>query len=284
MTSEAAPNEGEEERMRDKVGDFLKKNLNKGELALKHAMGLGRQPNIVPVTDPVLDGPSRPVEVGWHPVGGLAGKWFAEQTGLGKMITDKINKYPDPTQHWAVLVGEYAHQLWMDENFDVIYTNQKIKREEWRTFQVGETRFNDDATRRAGESVIESIRETQPGYNLITNNCQTYALQLLDAIKVGSRKEFGTTLAVYERLIGPGSVKDLFIEGQSVVGEAPQESTVYMAQQVMHDNTTQLDAQEQLQKNGSAGPQDGARGLDQDQGEKKPKKSNFLSRLLKKKN
>ncbi|KFG77699.1 hypothetical protein MANI_023770 [Metarhizium anisopliae] len=284
MTSEAAPNEGEEERMRDKVGDFLKKNLNKGELALKHAMGLGRQPNIVPVTDPVLDGPSRPVEVGWHPVGGLAGKWFAEQTGLGKMITDKINKYPDPTQHWAVLVGEYAHQLWMDENFDVIYTNQKIKREEWRTFQVGETRFNDDATRRAGESVIESIRETQPGYNLITNNCQTYALQLLDAIKVGSRKEFGTTLAVYERLIGPGSVKDLFIEGQSVVGEAPQESTVSMAQQVMHDNTTQLDAQEQLQKNGSAGPQDGARGLDQDQGEKKPKKSNFLSRLLKKKN
>lgn len=38
-----------------------------------------------------------------------------------------------------------------DENFDVIYTNEKIKREEWRTFQVGETRFNDDATRRAGE-------------------------------------------------------------------------------------------------------------------------------------
>jgi hypothetical protein len=29
------------------------------------------------------------------------------------MITDKINRYPDPTQHWAVLVGDYAHQLWM---------------------------------------------------------------------------------------------------------------------------------------------------------------------------
>jgi hypothetical protein len=37
-----------------------------------------------------------------------------------------------------------------DENFDVIYTNGKINREEWRTFKVGETRFNDDATRRAG--------------------------------------------------------------------------------------------------------------------------------------
>ncbi|KAG8411795.1 hypothetical protein J3459_016294 [Metarhizium acridum] len=280
MTSEAAPNEGEEERMRDKVGDFLKKNLTQGELAVKHAIGLGKQPNIVPVTDPVLDGPSRPVEVGWHPVGGLAGKWFAEQTGLGKMITDKVNKYPDPTQHWAVLVGEYAHQLWMDENFDVIYTNEKVKREEWRTFQVGETRFNDDATRRAGESVIEAIRERQPGYNLITNNCQTYALQLLDAIKVGSRKEFGTTLAVYERLIGPGRVKDLFIDGQPAVGEAPQENTVSTAQQLMHDHTTQLDAQEQLQKDGSAGHQDGARGLDQDQGEKRPKKRHLFSRLF----
>lgn len=88
-------------------------NLTKGEMALKHAAGLGVQPSVVPVTDPVLDGPLRPVEVGWHPVGGLAGKWFAEDTGLGKMITEKIHKYPDPTQHWAVLVGDFAHQLWM---------------------------------------------------------------------------------------------------------------------------------------------------------------------------
>lgn len=82
-------------------------------MAIKHAAGLGHVPNAVPVSTPVLDGPPRPVEVGWHPVGGFAGKWFAEETGLGKMITEKINKYPDPTQHWAVLVGEYAHQLWM---------------------------------------------------------------------------------------------------------------------------------------------------------------------------
>lgn len=33
----------------------------------------------------------------------------------------------------------------------MIYTNEKVKREEWQTFKVGETRFNDDATRRAGE-------------------------------------------------------------------------------------------------------------------------------------
>lgn len=92
---------------------YRQKNLNKGELALKHAVGLGAQPNVVPEGEPVHDGEARDVEVGWHPVGGLAGKWFADRTGLGKMITEKINKYPDPTQHWAVLVGDYVHQLWM---------------------------------------------------------------------------------------------------------------------------------------------------------------------------
>ena len=87
--------EEERERKRDKVGEFMyalflhnvilnqpwryttqlkywligrKKSLNKGELALKHAVGLGGQPNIVPVTEPIVNGPPRPVEVGWHPV------------------------------------------------------------------------------------------------------------------------------------------------------------------------------------------------------------------------
>jgi hypothetical protein len=55
----------------------------------------------------------REVHVGWHPVGGAAGKWFADDTRLGKLIAEKTNKYPDPTQHWAVLVGDYVHQLWM---------------------------------------------------------------------------------------------------------------------------------------------------------------------------
>ncbi|KAH7017013.1 hypothetical protein EDB80DRAFT_704021 [Ilyonectria destructans] len=269
-----------QERKRDLVGKFLSENLTKGELALKHAAGLGVQPSVVPVTDPVLDGPLRPVEVGWHPVGGLAGKWFAEDTGLGKMITEKIHKYPDPTQHWAVLVGDYAHQLWMDENFDVIYTNEKVNREEWHTFKVGETRFNDDAIRRAGESVIQAIRDKRPGYNLITNNCQTYALQLLDAIKVGMRKEFGTTLAVYERLTGSGKVIDLFAKTEDVDqgGEVPAgENTVSLAQQVMDENTTQLDPHEELDKHKRRKNQkDGEDNEDKDRKDHKESKLNSL--------
>ncbi|QUC20554.1 uncharacterized protein UV8b_04795 [Ustilaginoidea virens] len=285
--------EDREETMSAKMGVFLRKNLNKGEVALKHAIGLGAQPNVVPETGSVLDGPPRPVLVGWHPVGGLAGKWFSERTGLGKLITDKINKYPDPTQHWAVLVGDYAHQLWMDENFDIIYTNQRVQHEEWRTFHVGVTRFNDDATRRAGESVIQAIREKQPGYNLITNNCQTYALQLLDAIKVGARKEFATTLAVYERLVGPGRIKDLFVESQPPEGQPGsqgsfQEGTVSLASQVMHDNTTQLDTgvangdnESETQADDADGAANGDRGMGEGDDGKPSKTRKFFNRLLK---
>jgi hypothetical protein len=66
--------------------------------------------------------------------------------------------------------------------------------------------------RHLGEAVIQQIRSTRPGYNLISNNCQTYVLQLLDAIRVSQVKEFGTTLAVYERLFGTGKVSDLFVD------------------------------------------------------------------------
>jgi hypothetical protein len=87
--------------------------LLKGKVVLEHSLGLGHKPNVVPPGEAEISGELRPVEIGWHPVGGLGGKWFAEKTGLGKMITEKIHKYPDPTQHWAVLVGEYVHELWM---------------------------------------------------------------------------------------------------------------------------------------------------------------------------
>lgn len=100
--------------------------------------------------------------------------------------------------------------------------------------------------------MIASIREKQPAYNLITNNCQTYALQLLDAIKVGDKKEFGTTLAVYERLTGPGKVMDLFAEPvmQSDGGASGegQDHSVSYAQQVMSEHTTQLDPKEETKK------------------------------------
>ena len=85
----------------------------KGKLVLEHSLGLGLTPNLIPPAEPDIQGELRTVEIGWHPVAGMGGKWFVEKTGLGKAITERIHKYPDPTQHWAVLVGEYCHELWM---------------------------------------------------------------------------------------------------------------------------------------------------------------------------
>jgi hypothetical protein len=151
-------------------------------------------------------------------------------------------------------------------------------------------------TRNLGEAVIQQIRSTRPCYNLISNNCQTYVLQLLDAIRVSQVKEFGTTLAVYDRLFGDGKVSDLFVEGDDspqpdnpaeaatvvaplegqeigvVGGTADHSSVLYhhpeallhqgkdtasgptehnsilFAQQVMNANTTQLNAEEEMQR------------------------------------
>jgi len=126
--------------------------LLKGKLKLGHTLGFGAMPNVIPCGEARIDAELRTVEIGWHPV--VGGKWLTEKSGLGKMITEHTGGYPDPTQHWAVLVGEYVHELWMDENLDVIYVNEILNREEWHTFEVGKTRFTDEALRQAGQYVL----------------------------------------------------------------------------------------------------------------------------------
>jgi hypothetical protein len=202
----------------------------------------------VPPGEASVDGELRTVEIGWHPVAGMGGKWLAESSGLGKMITREIGKYPDPTQHWAVLVGDYVHELWMDEQLDVIYINEHLVREEWRTFEVGKTRFSDEALRQAGEMVIHNMREKRAAYNVISNNCQNFAVLLLDAVQVGAHQEFATTFAIYQRATGDGSIKDLFVDKHpeeqkhdTAETKLHRVDTVHNAQQVMQENTTQLD-------------------------------------------
>ncbi|KAK3389373.1 hypothetical protein B0H63DRAFT_463518 [Podospora didyma] len=248
-------NQEEEEHhgKRWKLKSLWKEGLSKGKdellkskIKLEKTLGLGHQPNVVPPGEPNIHGELRTVHIGWHPVAGFAGSWFAEKTGLGKMITEKINKYPDPTQHWAVLVGDYGHELWMDEHFDVIYINEVVKHEEWHTFEVGKTRFNDEALRQAGEMVIYNMREKRPAYNLISNNCQSFAILLLDAIQVGQRTKFATSFEVYQRATGAGSIVDLFnqdLSDDAEDGNGPetQGQVIEHAQQVMDENTTKLD-------------------------------------------
>lgn len=100
--------------------------------------------------------------------------------------------------------------------------------------------------------VIHHMREVRPAYNIISNNCQNYAVSMLEAIQIGSHIQFATSFAVYQRATGAGTIKDLFVdhhpEEQEVPGTAGVErpemhriNTVQTAQQVMEDNTTKLD-------------------------------------------
>lgn len=128
---------------------------------------------------------------------GMGGKWLAEKSGLGKMITREVNGYPDPTQHWAVLVGDYVHELWMDEHLDIIYINEVLKREEWTTFEVGKTRFTDEALRQAGiypplcdeeEELIVHRRNGNPQHARQKTGIQHYLQQLPELCRAITRR------------------------------------------------------------------------------------------------
>ena len=89
------------------------------------------------------------------------------------------------------------------------------------------------------------MRQTRPAYNLISNNCQNFAVNMLDAIQVGAHREFATTFAVYQRATGRGAIKDLFSdppEGQDDQEAPAHEATMQYAHQVMDENTTKLDS------------------------------------------
>jgi len=102
------------------------------------------------------------------------------------------------------------------------------------------------------------MRSKRPAYNLINNNCQNFALNLLNAIQIGAHRAFATSFAVYQRATGKGTIKNLFIdqhpEEQQHQGAEEQETdelgrppvvqhtdTMQTAQQVMDENTTKLD-------------------------------------------
>jgi 4-diphosphocytidyl-2C-methyl-D-erythritol kinase len=107
---------------------------------------------------------------------------------------------------------------------------------------------------------IHQMRTARPAYNLISNNCQNFAIELLKAIQIGAHKEFATSFAVYQTMTGKGSIKDLFDDKHPEEQQQQQEveeqetdelnrpprlqhaNTMLTAQQVMDEQTTKLDA------------------------------------------
>ena len=100
--------------------------------------------------------------------------------------------------------------------------------------------------------VIHNMREKRPAYNLISNNCQNFAVLLLDAVQTGAHREFATTFAIYQRATGAGTIKDLFVDEHpdeqqdAQMPELRHQNTVQRAEQVMEENTTKLDTHHSL--------------------------------------
>lgn len=95
--------------------------------------------------------------------------------------------------------------------------------------------------------MIHNMRAKKPAYNIISNNCQNFAVLILDAIQIGAHKQFATSFSVYQKATGLGEIKDLFVDNhpdEQTDPERPElhrQDTVQNAQQVMEEHTTKLD-------------------------------------------
>lgn len=67
--------------------------MNDAKKSLQKTVGLGHKPNVVPAGPASINSEPRVVEIGWHPVAGGAGKWFADSI-IGSKIQERTKNYP----------------------------------------------------------------------------------------------------------------------------------------------------------------------------------------------
>jgi len=99
--------------------------------------------------------------VGGGALGGAVGQLYRATSGaLQDVMTlglgGLVDRAPDPTYHWCVVVGQYLHQLQatsLSSGWNY-YTNEVFHKESggWKVFKWGVTQFNDVAMRNAGMS------------------------------------------------------------------------------------------------------------------------------------
>ena len=119
---------------------------------------LGQAPNVVPAGQPSHDDSPRSVIIGSHPVGGILSTLLLEPGRIGLSMIG-LDKAPNPTFHWAVIVGDFYHELNADKRLDVIYQNGKpVFLEHWSKYVVGSTTFNDVAIKEAGRYAFKQKR------------------------------------------------------------------------------------------------------------------------------
>jgi hypothetical protein len=119
----------------------------------------GKQENVIPPAAPSKSDAPREVLLGSHAVGGMIAKLIGAVTSphvAVQPIFVSSNPAPDPTHHWAILVGDYYHELGGDVDFKILYNNDKTSAQTFfgawqKPIVIGKTTFNDEAIRQAGE-------------------------------------------------------------------------------------------------------------------------------------
>lgn len=117
--------------------------------------------NRVPAGEPNINDAPRKVYIASRFVGG---KKYAWTFGLLKDIATaalipaagiSLGSMPSPNYHWAVIVGDYYHQLQADpadgEKWNWYENNTYDWTDKWERYEVGETKFNDQAIVSAGK-------------------------------------------------------------------------------------------------------------------------------------
>ncbi len=98
-----------------------------------------------------------------------------------------------------------------------------------------------------GQMTIHNMREKHKAYNLISNNCQNFACNLLDKIQLGAHHEFATAFSVYQRATGDGDVMELWPDkhpeeqqtldaDEEAMPKPHRQNTLQVAEQVMDES------------------------------------------------
>lgn len=82
----------DDERSKDGL-QMGKSEISDAKKSLQKTAGLGHKPNVVPDGPASINSDPRRVEIGWHPVAGSAGKWFADSI-IGAQIQQRTKNYP----------------------------------------------------------------------------------------------------------------------------------------------------------------------------------------------
>lgn len=177
--------------------------LAKVQSRLAGIIGLGALPPVIPPGQEHHHCKKRPVFIAWHPVADNLGVLFAEHTRLGQAITREMGEFPDPTNHWAVLVGDqdtdYYHELWMEKDFTVVNQHGVVGTQKWTNkLKVGDTRWNDQAVLAASN---KAIKEMKPRYGLIDNNCQIFCSHLLLELGITMGENIQTAKDMTDKLL-----------------------------------------------------------------------------------